>query len=73
MIKTGADGETPCIAGVLQEEDPGPGEVLLCSQDEQSSIRLSQGGDVRISGDVHINGEKLEELISRIVMDILYP
>ena len=73
VIKTGADGETPCIAGVRQEEDPGPGEVLLFSQDAQSSIRLSQGGNVRISGNVHINGETLEELVSRIVMDILYP
>ena len=85
VLKAGAEGESPCILGTTQSaEDLKPGEVrltgvgcdLLLGQGQlemtsgKSRVCLNKDGtDVR--GGLSIEGEPLEDLIKRIVMEIL--
>lgn len=57
VVKSGADGEQPCIAGVRTGADWGlePGEVGLFSSG--ASIILHNGGVISMSGAVFINGK----------------
>lgn len=69
VLKTGSQGESPCILGLEQElEDLGPGEVRLQGMD--SALKLSKG-QVELTGQVQINGQALEELITQIVLEIV--
>lgn len=56
VIKTGSDGEAPCVAGMHSqtETDLEEGEVLIYSKN--ASIRLS-GGVISMEGLVLVNGK----------------
>ena len=73
VLKAGADQESPCVVGVRQAGTPEPGETYLFSQGEASAIRLSPNGTLNLTGQICVNGVKLEELVGRLVMEILYP
>ncbi len=70
VLKAGAEGESPCVLGAVQEgEEPlRPGEVRL--RGGQSAIRL---GDSRLelSGEVYLNGRPLLEVIQEIIISLL--
>lgn len=69
VLKTGSQGENPCILGLEQDlGELGPGEVRLQGMD--SALQLSKG-QVELTGQVRINGQTLEELITRIVLEIV--
>ena len=63
-------GEIPCVVGVRQDQ-AAPDQVTVESED--SSLALtSEGAEltgerIDLMGQVYVNGEKLEELIARIV------
>lgn len=59
VIKTGADGEAPCVVGKRNEgaEALGEGEVLIYSGG--ASIRLGRDGTVSIGGKVLVNGKEV--------------
>lgn len=70
VLKAGQEKETACVLGAPQaEKDLMAGEVCLFS--EGGSITLKNSGEIRISGDVSINGESLGDLIYRVVLRIL--
>lgn len=54
-------GEEDCILGVLQEDSPAPGEIVISNG--QASIRLTADGKIELSGEIYCNGERLEDLI----------
>lgn len=57
VIKTGADGEAPCVAGTRcgGAEALREGEVLIrCGG---ASIHLTSGGQILLTGDVRVNGK----------------
>lgn len=69
VLKTGSQGENPCILGLEQKlEDLLPGEVRL--QGVDSSLLLAEG-QVKLTGQVLINGRDLEDLITQIVLEIV--
>ena len=69
VLKTGSQGENPCILGLEQDlEDLGPGEVRLHGTD--SAVQLSKGR-VELTGQVLVNGRTLEDMITQIVMEIV--
>ena len=59
VLKTGADGEAPCVAGVRCAEEYGvaEGEVLLYSGG--TSIRLGMDGTVSVTGKLLVNGKEV--------------
>ena len=60
VLKTGAEGELPCIAGVRSERgDLRAGEIELAAG--AASIRLSPDGTVTLKGKVKVNDMTLEE------------
>lgn len=61
VIKTGAEGEMPCVAGARAADTDGlkPGEVCIRAGDGMASIRLELGGVIRLSGAVYVNGVPL--------------
>jgi hypothetical protein len=63
VIKTGTEGEQPCVAGVRnpEESDLEPGEVCIRTADGLASLRLEQGGVIRLDGHVYINGTLVSE------------
>ena len=63
VLKTGADGESPCVVARQQDAPVGlqPGEMELSTRN--CSVRLSNGGSIELSGTVFINGVELEEMI----------
>ena len=62
VLKAGAEGESPCVLGAVQEgEEPlKPGEVRL--RGGQSAIRLG-GRGLELSGEVSLNGRPLLEVL----------
>lgn len=63
VLKTGADGESPCVLARQQQapEDLQPGELELATR--ACSLRLTNGGSIELSGTVKVNGVELSELI----------
>ena len=59
VLKTGADGEAPCVAGARCAEEYGvaEGEVLLYSGG--TSIRLGMDGTVSVTGKLLVNGKEV--------------
>ena len=63
VLKTGAEGEAPCVAGALcgDDREVSPGEVLIYSGG--STVRLNggnitiSGGIVNLTGRVLVNGK----------------
>ncbi len=65
VLKAGQDLESPYILGVdgmEQGDNLAPGEVMLSG--EGASVRC--GSSVELTGQVKVNGEDLEALISRL-------
>lgn len=64
VLKAGAEGESPCVLGTVQEgEDLKPGEVRLSGGG--SSLHLGQSR-LSLSGQVYVNGKSLESIIREI-------
>lgn len=59
VLKTGADGEAPCVAGARCNGTyaVAEGEVLLYSGG--ASIRLSTDGTVSVTGKLQVNGKEV--------------
>ena len=59
VLKTGAAGEAPCVAGALcgEKREVSPGEVVIYSG--TSTIRVSQGNIVITGGNVNLQGRVL--------------
>ena len=63
-------GEIPCVVGVRQDQ-AAPEQVAV--ESEHSALSLTEEGAeltgerIDLTGQVYVNGEKLEELIARIV------
>ena len=69
VLKTGAQGETPCILGKQQQlEELQPGEVRLTGG--ESGILLGQDR-LELTGTLWINGQTLEHIVTSIVMSLL--
>ena len=69
VLKAGQEGEQPCILGKAQEEKSGlqPGQVRISG--DRCSILW--GDELQLIGAVQVNGESLEELIRRVVSEML--
>lgn len=68
VLKTGAQRESPCVAGVCcQSGELSPGEVRISSGSGQIRLR---DGRVEVQGQLWINGEQLEKLIERLATRI---
>ena len=83
VLKTGAEGESPCILGTAQEgEDLKPGEVRLTGL--ECSLRLGQGqveltggersmslgqDGLNLEGGLTINGRPLEDMVREIARE----
>lgn len=64
VLKAGAEGESPCVLGTVQEgEGLKPGEVRLSGGG--SSLHLGQSR-LSLSGQVYVNGKSLESIIREI-------
>ncbi len=66
VIKTeGGD----CVAGSLQEDNTlGAGEVKITGGSGGGIYLTAQGG-VALSGDISVNGEPLEEMVARLILE----
>lgn len=60
VIKTGGEGELPCVAGA-RETDPelAPGEICIRAEDGLACVRLKKGGVIHLTGQVYVNGAPL--------------
>lgn len=68
VLKTGAQRESPCVAGVCcQSGELSPGEVRISSGSGQISLR---DGRVEVQGQFWVNGETLETLVERLATRI---
>ena len=69
VLKTGNQGESPCILGKQQQLDElQPGEVRLTGG--ESGIFLGQD-KLELTGAVQINGRTLESIITEIVLELI--
>lgn len=72
VLKAGAEGESPCVLGTVQEGDGDaplkPGEVRL--KGGNCTLRLGQER-LELNGNLYLNGETLYHVIREIVIDIL--
>lgn len=69
VLKAGAEGETPCLLGVPQEEaELKPGEVRITGG--ESSIFLGQER-LELDGELYLNGQTLWDVVRDIVIDLL--
>lgn len=73
-------GEIPCVVGARQDGDVPDKVDIQAKRLALDGDRVSvsgregaalQGGRVELNGEVYVNGERLEELIARIVMALL--
>ena len=71
VLKTGADGESPCAVGIRQETGINPGEVCISNADSSVQVFLKQDGTLALRGAVTVNGTDLETLIKNIAQDVL--
>lgn len=68
VLKTGAQRESPCVAGVCcQSGELSPGEVRISSGSGQIRLRDSR---VDIQGQLWVNGETLDALVERLATRI---
>lgn len=72
VLKAGAEGESPCILGTVQEPQGDvplkPGEVRL--KGGESAIHLGQDR-LDLSGQLYINGQPLYDVVAAIVASML--
>ena len=71
VLKAGADGESPVVAGVRQGSAPGPGEVRVSNGNGSAAVCLRASGELALTGRVTLNGEELENVLRKMVIDIL--
>jgi len=66
VIKAGDEQESPCVAGVCQQQDQAPpaGEVHISGGDGQ--VKLTAKG-VELEGDIYINGKPLAQAVKEIL------
>ncbi|MCI8303929.1 MAG: hypothetical protein HFF52_04795 [Lawsonibacter sp.] len=65
VLKAGAEGESPCVLGEPQRDQSlRPGEVRLTGGG--SSIHLGQDR-LSLSGDLYINGQRLEDYVRKLM------
>ncbi|MBE6957048.1 MAG: hypothetical protein E7450_06310 [Ruminococcaceae bacterium] len=71
VMKSGVDGEAACIVAQREsaDNDLNPGELELFA--DGCSIRLSGDGQVRLKGEVLVNGVSLEAVIEAAVLQAL--
>ena len=70
VLKTGGEGEQPCIAGCWTDpEGLEDGEAALSGTG--CRVLLSNDGEIRLTGTVTVNGETLEAMIGRIAASML--
>ena len=70
VLKAGDRQESPCLVGARQSEQQlEPGAVRLSGGEGQ--VDLCQDG-VRLSGQVWIGSQKLEDLIAAIATEVVY-
>ena len=68
VLKAGAEGESPCILGTVQEGgELGPGEVRLAG----GSCAVKLGRRLELDGELYLNGRALYEVVRDIVIDVL--
>ena len=68
VLKAGAEGESPCILGTVQEGgELGPGEVRLAG----GSCAVKLGQRLELDGELYLNGRALYEVVRDIVIDVL--
>lgn len=69
VLKAGSEGEQPYILGVTggAEERLNPGQVRIGS----AQCGVLCGEKLELSGEVAVNGEELESLVRRVVMEVL--
>ena len=58
VLKTGAAGEAPCVAGTRSQGELQPGEVKISARGG-GSITLAADGTIRLDGAVLVNGTPL--------------
>lgn len=69
VLKAGAEQESPCILGTVQQAAPlAPGEVQLSGSG--TSIRLG-ATRVDLTGEITVNGQELKQYIEAVVTDLL--
>ena len=69
VLKAGKEGEQPYILGKTRSEVQPlqPGQVRI----EGSGCSILWGEKLQLAGEVQVNGELLEDLIRRVVSDML--
>lgn len=72
VLKAGAEGESPCVLGTVQEPEGDaplrPGEVRL--KGGGSAIHLGQER-LELSGQLYLNGQSLRDAVAAIVASLL--
>lgn len=69
VLKTGAEGEVPCLLGTPQRDtELGPGEVRL--RGGESAILLGRER-LELEGELYLNGRPLRDVIREIVKALL--
>lgn len=69
VLKAGAEGESPCILGTVQQDgDLEPGEIRLAGG--SCSVKLGQRR-LELGGDLYLNGRSFYEAVRDIVIDVL--
>ena len=65
VIKTGEQGERPCVAGTVCPDTAGlgPGDVRICAGD--AAVVLRTDGSIDLQGLVKLNGVPLEDKFAR--------
>ena len=70
VLKTGEEGEQPCVLGCrVEDRKLQPGEVSVFAGG--SEVRLKENGEVALTGTVTVNGIELEELIRQILATMM--
>lgn len=68
VLKAGAEGETPCVLGAVQDGgELKPGEVRL--KGGESSVLLGQR--LELGGELYLNGRSLYDVIRGIVSELM--
>lgn len=70
VLKAGSQGEQPYILGATGavSEELEPGQVRIRGQ----ACGLLLGEELELTGTVRVNGEKVEELVRRVVRQLLF-
>ena len=59
VIKSGDQGESPCVVGAQVSENMTPGAVQIVNGQKSASITLDENGNIWLVGTVFVNGEEL--------------